>query len=334
MDPLALAPNQPADRAYRGGAGILALRGIGSTDDHVPEDFIASTTSVHGTDGIGLTVLDDGMTLKDAISLDPIGYLGLDHVNRYGADTGLLVKILSTGERLFNHVHPDAAFAAAHLGSPRGKTEAWLITDTGAGSGTVWLGFRDEVDLATLRRLVVDQDTSALLGALNELTVTAGDWVFVPAGTPHAIGDGITLVELQEPSDLSILLEYRGFPGIDPAGAFLGLDLDTALGAVDFQPLVGPMLAAVHGHAEEGNRVRLLPTGTDAFFRAELVAPAEPVILEPSFAVLIALDGVGELAWEGGSRALGRGDVILVPYDAGSTVISGSVRAIRCLPPV
>lgn len=336
MEPLTLAPNQPADRPYRGGAGILALRGVGSTDDHVPEDFLGSVTTVHGDDRIGLTVLESGETLRDAVASDPVGYLGEQHVARHGNDTGLLVKILSTGERLFNHVHPDAAFARHHLDSPRGKTEAWLITSTGDNEfGTVWVGFRQPVDRADVRGWIIEQNSDALLDTLNELTVTAGDWVYVPAGTPHSIGPDITLVEVQEPSDLSIILEYEPFPALDPVGALLGLDLDTALDALDFEPLAGERLSAVQGRPADGARVRLLPQAADEYFRAELLTPSGPVRVEPGFAVLVAIGGQGTLTWDGepaGERVLHKGDVLLVPHSAGTTTIAGNVRVIRCSP--
>ncbi|MFP3589921.1 hypothetical protein SCB29_40900, partial [Paraburkholderia sp. SIMBA_055] len=74
------------------------------------------------------------------------GWLGAEHVAAFGDDTALLVKILHTGERLFNHAHPDAGFAEAHLGVGRGKTEAWIITDTGdGGTADVWLGWNRDV---------------------------------------------------------------------------------------------------------------------------------------------------------------------------------------------
>ena len=338
MEPIRLAPNQPADRPYRGGAGILALRGVGSTDDHAPEDFVASVTTVHGEDTVGLTILDDGRTLRDAIAADPVGYLGAEHVDRHGTDTGLLVKLLSTGERLFNHVHPAAAFAATHLGEPRGKTEAWLITDTGDhDTGTVWIGFREEVTRDQLHAWVTTQDTTALLSVLNEIAVRAGDWVHVPAGTPHSIGPDITLVELQEPSDLSIILEYAPFPALAAEDAFLGLDLDTALEALDTRPWTAAELAALHGHAEDGaDRTRLLPREADAFFRAELITPTAPVVVEPGFAVLVVIGGAGGLAWDGapaGALPIGRGDVLLVPHGAGTTTVTGDVRVVRCAPP-
>ena len=51
-----------------------------------------------------------------------------------------------------------------------------------------------------------------MLGALHRVPVAAGDAIFVPAGMPHAIGEGLLIVELQEPTDLSVLLEWEGFP--------------------------------------------------------------------------------------------------------------------------
>ena len=72
----------------------------------------------------------------------------------------------------------------------------------------------------------------AMLAALHELPVRAGDAIFVPAGTPHAIGEGILMVELQEPTDLSITLEWDGF-GSPPRRRDLGLGWDRALQALD-----------------------------------------------------------------------------------------------------
>ena len=94
-------------------------------------------------------------------------------------------------------------------------------------------------------RWVDAQDHDALLGALNPVAVSAGDAVFVPAGVPHAIGDGILIAELQEPTDLSILLEWDGFGIADEQAATLGLGWDVALASVersarDPSPLRGP----------------------------------------------------------------------------------------------
>ena len=127
--PVALGPNQPA-RFYRGGAGIARFRGVPQPSDYVPEDWVGSTTEIFSQPGAGLTRLPGGETLRHAIAAAPAAFLGPSHVARYGADPGLLVKILDTDGRLVVHFHPEREFAASHLGSRHGKTEAWIILAT------------------------------------------------------------------------------------------------------------------------------------------------------------------------------------------------------------
>src|SRR5436305_12103630 len=123
MNPVELAPNQ-VHQFYRGGEAIASFRGIPSTDDHAPEDWVGSTATMFGTDGAGLSALPDGRLLRDAIAADPVAYLGPEHTTEYGTDPALLVKLLDPGERLPVHFHPDGAFVRDHLGAPHGKTEA------------------------------------------------------------------------------------------------------------------------------------------------------------------------------------------------------------------
>src|SRR5262249_36649027 len=152
----------------------------------------------------------DGRLLRDAIEADPDAFLGPAHTARFGSDTALLVKLLDAGQRLPAHFHPDGAFAGSRLGLAHGKTEAWLIVETPDDGASIWLGFRDDVEADVLMEWVERQSVNEMLGALNEVGVEGGDCVFVPAGLPHAIGEGIFLVELQEPADLSILMEWTG----------------------------------------------------------------------------------------------------------------------------
>jgi mannose-6-phosphate isomerase len=338
MRPIRLAPNQPSARPYLGGAGIRAFRGAGSTEPNSPEDFVASTTTVFGSDHVGLSVLPDGVTLRSAVEADPVGWLGAAHVRRFGTDTGLLVKLLHTGERLFNHVHPDATFAQAHLGSPHGKTEAWFIVSTGdAPSATVWLGFSRAVTVAELRDWYERQDASAMLAALNAVTVRAGDWVYVPAGTPHAIGAGVTLVELQEPTDLSLILEHAGFPALSASGALLGLDVESALQAVALAPVGSAAAEALRGRVTDAGRSTLFPPAAREFFRAEhLVVDGGSETVEAGFGVLVVLDGGGTLRWgpgsDGGSVAIARGETFVVPHGAGRLEVTGAVRVLHAAP--
>jgi mannose-6-phosphate isomerase len=323
--PVRLPPNA-IPRFYRGGPQIERLRGISLDGDRVPEEWIGSTTSAFGEAPLGLSRLPDGELLRDAVAADPEAWLGAGHVARFGADPALLVKLLDAGERLPVHVHPDGRFARAHLDVAYGKTEAWVVVAARPGA-RVHAGFRDDVALETLRGWVEAQDHRALLGALHPVDVSAGDAIFVPAGVAHAIGEGVLIVELQEPTDLSILLEWDGFGIADDDEATLGLGWDVALACVQLGRC-DP--AALRGPRADGPLADLLPTAADGFFRAHRVTTeGGAVALGRGFAVIVVLDGEGSI----GDLAVRRGDAVLVPHGAGEIDARGSLVAICCRPP-
>ena len=134
-------PANQFERFYRGGPAIAALRGVPSPGDRFPEDWVGSVTAAFGSAGDGLTTLPGGRLLCDAIAADPESFLGAAHVARFGPDPTLLVKLLDAGERLPVHLHPDGDFARRELGSPYGKTEAWIVVSAEPGA-LVQLGFR------------------------------------------------------------------------------------------------------------------------------------------------------------------------------------------------
>jgi mannose-6-phosphate isomerase len=336
VKPLALPPNlQP--RFYRGGPRIAQLRGIAVTEDHVPEDWVGSTTTAFGdTRGAGLSRLEDGELVRDVVAADPEAFFGSAHVEALGPDAQLLVKLLDAGQRLPAHYHPGRPFARAALGSEHGKTEAWLIVSAEAGAD-VHLGFRSDVDLTTVRDWIERQDVAAMLAALNRLPVAAGDALLVPAGTPHVIGEGILLLELQEPSDFSILLESEGFVSSD-ADAHLGLGWERALEALDRTAWGPARLASIRVEprpaAGRAGAFALLPDDAAPYFRAELLAPQPLAELDEGFSILVATEGGGELVTTDGERCrLEAGDALLVPHAAGACTLSGEVRALRCRPP-
>ena len=323
MKPLDLPPNV-LRHFYAGGSRIAALRGLELGDDHMPEEWLAAVnTTFDGTRG--LSRLEDGTLVRDAVAADPVGFLGPEHVKRFGSDTALLVKLLDAGQRLPVHFHPGRRFARERLGIGHGKTEAWLIVEAEPGAA-VHVGFTEETAEETVREWMRAQDKDALLGALRELPVSSGDGILIPAGTPHAIGAGILMVELQEPTDLSVVLEWEGFE-LSEADADLGLGWPTALSALDRSAWDDARLAAL-----QATDARLLPAEADPYFRAERVGGGDS--LDRGFAVLVGLEGAGTLATEGGGeRPFARGDALLVPFGAGAGELRGDVRALRCRPP-
>ena len=312
MKPLVLPPNV-LTHFYAGGERIARLRGIELASDHMPEEWIGAVNTAFGHSERGLSRLADGTLVRDAIAADPEAFLGPGRT-----EPGLLVKLLDAGQRLPVHFHPGRDFAREALGSPYGKTEAWLIIEAEPGT-SVHVGFKHDVELERLREWMHAQDSAAMLAAMHELPVRAGDTVFVPAGTAHAIGAGILMVELQEPTDFSVLLEWDGF-GLSEDDGHLNLGWDRALQALNRQGWDEATARALHGPA--------LPAEADAYFRFERVRAGD--VLDPGFSILVGLGGDGTLD----DLPFGRGSAVLVPHAAGETRLHGDVEALRARPGV
>jgi mannose-6-phosphate isomerase len=299
-------------RFYRGGALIGRLRGETEEDGTFPEDWVGSITRANnpGRDDPdeGLSRLADGRALKDVIEADPEHWLGPAHIDRFGTSTGLLVKLLDSAQRLPVHAHPDRTFARRHFDSPFGKTEAWVVLETREPQAEVFVGLREPVDARKCRRWVDEQDVDSLLGSLNRVTVRRGDVVFVPGGIPHAIGGGILIAELQEPTDYAFLYEWTGFATY-PDDAHSGIGWDAAIDALDLDrhdPVLG-----------------LPPEAADFFWADEVAEPAG------RFAVLLVLEGEGVLD----GQSARRGDAFVVPAAAHEFGVGGELRVLRCLAP-
>jgi mannose-6-phosphate isomerase len=323
VQPIVLGPNTP-DTFYRGAGRISRFRG--TTFDPHPEDWIGSATSRFQASPTGLTRLDDGAWLVDAIAAEPCDWLGAEHATRFGANPALLVKLLDAGQRLPVHVHPGRSFASKHLASPFGKTEAWIILEAPADAA-VHLGFAHDIAADQLMAWVTAQDVEALLGATNRVGVTAGDALLCPAGMPHAIGEGILLLELQEPTDFSVLLEWDGF-ALTADDASLGLPLELALECVDRGRCNDVSLDQLRGSSDAIGT--LVPAVAEQFFIAERLGTSK---LEAGFSILVITSGAGELSPElGQPMQIRNGQTLLIPHAAGECVMSGDITAIRCRP--
>ena len=330
--PIKLEPNL-VPRGYRGGEALADLRGIPAAKAG-PEDWLGSTTAAADSPGAGIATVG-GRPLPELLAASPGAFFSPSHLERFGPDPDLLVKLLDAGQRLMVHIHPDREYARRRLGLAHGKSEAWVIASVTRPDASVWLGFREEVPATTLRDWVERQDSDAMLQALNPVPVRPGDALYVPAGLPHAIGAGILMVELQEPSDLWVWLEWDGFDVDGRRDGHLGLGFDAALEAVDRSAWDADRLHAIGvgaGRDESRPGVReLLPAAADYFQAQWLGCHGGTVELPPGFAIVVVLDGSGRI--EDATREaveVRRGDALLVPYAAGETRLSGRLTAVRC----
>jgi mannose-6-phosphate isomerase len=329
MKPVQLAPNL-IDHFYRGGARIAALRGLAAAGERQPEEWIAATVSRFGEGDTGLARTVDGELLRDLVAADPAGWLGTTAGRFSAGDSGMLLKLLDAGQRLPVHVHPDREFARSHLGCPYGKTEAWVVLDADPGAA-VHLGWREDVDAAELAARRDAQDGDWMLERMHRIEVSRGDGILVPAGAVHAIGAGVFVLEAQEPTDFSILLEWSVTTETRD-GSHLGLGFDTAMGAVDHHRLHDERLRELVSHVDlDGSGpAPCLVEPAETFFRVDLAGTGVP--MPSGFAALIVLGGDGALTGAGGSVALAAGQAWAVPAGFGDWTVTGPARVLAARP--
>lgn len=239
-------PQNRVWRSYQGGRILDSLIGKGNpSDSHYPEDWIGSVTAARNPDsqnpneGISTVALGEKeWLLTDLIAIDPEYFLGADHVASYGLQPMVLVKLLDSAVRLQLQVHPTAAFANQHLSSNSGKAEAYYILGirNEVEEGYVYLGFQRPPGREKFKKWIEDQDLASIEGCFDRIPVRPGDSLFIPGGIPHAIGEGILMVEIMEPSDLVVRFEFeRAGYTLPESARFMNRNLDFCLDIFDFE---------------------------------------------------------------------------------------------------
>jgi len=140
----------------------------------------------------------------------------------------LLIKLLDAEKRLSVQVHPTDQYALTHEDGELGKTEMWYVLHARPGAQLI-LGLRPGVTPQRFRQAIAD---NTLERWLHHLPVKAGDAVFVPAGTVHAILEGLVIAEIQQNSDTTYRIYDWGRVGAD--GQPRPLHVDKALAVVNF----------------------------------------------------------------------------------------------------
>ncbi len=228
----------------------------------------------------------------------------------------LLAKFIDARRQLSVQVHPNDAYAAAHEGGQLGKTEVWYILHAEAG-GSVVYGLRRPTSEAEVRAAIAANRLEELLDVVQ---VRAGDVIFVPAGTVHAVGAGVVLFELQEYSEITYRLYDYGRLQAD--GTPRALHIEQALAVMRFDPPTTQKVRPV-GSAESGRRIL---TACRHFVLEEylldgsLLGRTDPASCE----IVTVLDGRLAISADGGECALGLGDTAVLPAAMGGYCLLGN----------
>ena len=211
----------------------------------------------------------------------------------------LLIKFLFTTEALSVQVHPKDDYAREHHQS-RGKTEMWHILAAEPGA-RVAAGFRQPVSAERLRAAAESGEIEQLLAWHD---ARPGDTFFIPAGTVHAIGAGLTLCEIQQTSDVTYRLYDYGRPR--------ELHLDHGTKVSDLAP------NEVRCTAREGTLVQC------PYFTTERLSGDRHIPALDRDQSLIVIAGTGTIA----GQAARAGEVFLLPAGEAADV-AGKITLLR-----
>ena len=297
MTPLRFRPL--LKRIRWGGTRLGSVLGkpIGSESDYAESWELCD----HGTDQ---SVVDggpwDGMTLRELMARHGRQLCGTE---RRLHQFPLLVKFLDASDRLSVQVHPNDVQARFFDPRENGKTEAWVILDAQADS-RIYAGLKRGVDAFRLQRHLA---AGTVQECLHSYPVRAGDCVFIPAGTVHAIGEGILLAEVQQSSDLTFRLHDWGRLGAD--GQPRALHIEESLACIDFD--CGPVDPVVP------RRLNLVSEElvSSEFFTLRRHTLSDPFhfVSDGRFHALLVLGGSGTLTCDNCEQPLQAGSTRLLP---------------------
>ena len=304
-----------------GGQAILAKKGKAagrlSKDKLYGESWDLS--SVKGDVSVVANGFLKGNNLEEVIEVYMGELVGEENFERYGLEFPLLIKYLDCNDKLSVQVHPDDALAEERHNS-FGKTEAWYVVDCKPGAA-IYLGFKD-LNL-TREEYIAAVSESRLEELLNKVEVKPGDTFFIPAGTVHALGAGLEVVEVQQTSDIT----YRiyDWDRVDAEGKSRELHTALAVDAIDFE--ADAELLHRKYDLQRGGEAKVIESN---YFTMVLHDVAGAKTFDhsalDSFVVYIALNGSVRIIADSNAETLEEGEVILIPAETSEILVEGDAK--------
>ena len=241
---------------------------------------------------------------------------------KVGTEFPLLLKLISAGDMLSVQVHPDDAYARKNEHGKLGKTEAWVILDAEPGAQIVY-GIRESVSREALAS-ACEEGGAAVQACLNKVNVKPGDVYYIPAGMVHALGGGVTLMEIQQSSDVTY--RFYDWDRVDAQGKGRELHIQKGLDVTNVS-LHLPPCAGTTSEKPGGTVTRYIDERAFVLERWHCESAMELPLTPEHFVLLCAL-GDGKLIWEDGEMTLQRGDCVFLPAKCEKTSLCGQVDAL------
>jgi len=237
----------------------------------------------------------------------------------------LLLKFLDARKMLSVQVHPSDAHPELIPAGDTGKTEAWVVIEAEKGSH-IYAGLRSGTTAGSLRQSLHD---GTIADHLVCIAPKPGDAVFIPAGTVHTLGEDVVVFEVQQNSDVTFRLYDWGH--VDPKTRQpRPLQVDQAFACIEFGASDGGLVAPRVETTMPVERERLFDCHAFLLWRL-LGKDPFPVGAAAEPRVLICLAGSGQVMHKGTPYAVGKGDVWLLPAEAGECAFrpSGEVTLLE-----
>jgi mannose-6-phosphate isomerase len=264
-----------------------------------------------------------GKTLGTIVQELGTSFIGERAAALYGQRFPLLAKFIDANAQLSVQVHPDDIYAAEHEGGKLGKTEFWYILAAEPHS-TIVYGFKEQTTRSEVEQAIQNVTLDRLL---HQEEVQAGDVVFVPAGTVHAIGSGILLYELQEYSDITYRMYDYG--RLTPSGQPRELHIERSLAVSSYD--VAPRIKKTPVTLQSGhNYEERCLVACRYFVTCELHLDGKGAMADQTDGSCIILSSLGaqiEVHYGDNfkqSETLVRGQTMILPATLGTYSIAGN----------
>lgn len=293
-----------------------------------PDDKpIGESWELSGIEG-DVSVVSNGALAGNEISELIEVYMGElvgDKVYRtFGEEFPLIIKLLDSNDTLSIQVHPDDKIAAERHNA-YGKTEMWYVLDSDPDA-EIYLGFDKPT---TLSKYLTHLDSDRLPELLSRINPTKDSAFYIPAGTVHALGKGVVLVEIQQASDVT----YRLFDWDrkDDNGESRELHTDLAVDVIDFDSLEETKLKV----KTELNKSITLKNS--AKFITNIIDLDGSIEMDyariDSFVAYVCLGGEVVVECDGGTESLVDVETILVPALFNSVRLTGKAKLLEVYMP-